>query len=149
MEIKKRSARVASSLAITLAIMVAVSYLAYLAEKGYIDIVGAQAHGSALVLRQGRLHQRSAVHRGAHPGLAYACRQPGNPAGSAQARPGRKPAHGAAFPSCVLQGARGKNRRIDPDGRSRRCRGPDSVPGQECRKGSVRRSACCVCPREP
>ena len=31
MEIKKRSARVASSIVITLAIMVAVSYLAYLA----------------------------------------------------------------------------------------------------------------------
>ena len=48
MEIKKRSARVASSIVITLAIMVAVSYLAYLAEKGYIDIVGAQARDQLL-----------------------------------------------------------------------------------------------------
>jgi len=48
MEVKKRSARVASSLVITLAVMVAVSYLAYLAEKGYIDIVTAQAQDQLL-----------------------------------------------------------------------------------------------------
>jgi hypothetical protein len=48
MEIKKRSARVASSLVITLAVMVAVSYLAYLSEKGYIDIVTAQAQDQLL-----------------------------------------------------------------------------------------------------
>jgi len=48
MEIRKRSARVALSTVITLAIMVAVSYLAYLSETGYIDIVGAQAQGQLL-----------------------------------------------------------------------------------------------------
>jgi PAS domain S-box-containing protein len=48
MEIKRRSTRVALSIVITLAIMVAVSYLAYLAEKGYIDIVGAQAQDQLL-----------------------------------------------------------------------------------------------------
>ncbi len=48
MEIRKRSARVALSTVITLAIMVAVSCLAYLSETGYIDIVGAQAQGQLL-----------------------------------------------------------------------------------------------------
>ena len=48
MEIRTRSARVALSTVITLAIMAAVSYLAYLSEKGYIDIVGEQAQGQLL-----------------------------------------------------------------------------------------------------
>lgn len=48
MEITKRSARVALSIVITLAIIVAVSYLAYLSEKGYIEIVGTQAQDQLL-----------------------------------------------------------------------------------------------------
>ncbi len=48
MEIKNRSTRVALSVMTTLAIMLTVSYLAYLAEKGYIDIVSAQAHDQML-----------------------------------------------------------------------------------------------------
>jgi len=48
MKIRKRSARAALSLVVTLAIMVAVSYLAYKAEKGYIDIVGEQAQNQLL-----------------------------------------------------------------------------------------------------
>ena len=44
----KRSSRVALSVIVTLAVMVAVAYLAYLAEKGYIDVVGAQAQDQLL-----------------------------------------------------------------------------------------------------
>ena len=97
MEITKRSAMVTLSIVITLAIMVAVSYLAYLAEKGYIDIVGAQAQDQLLCTAKAASTSVEQFHEERTRGPASACRQPGNPGKSVQHLPGRKPAHGTAF----------------------------------------------------